>query len=393
MPGITDRHVVRAVALTMAAVAGAALLALSSGASAAPLSTTRTTGTTGSTGTVAGVTLRARTTTLPFRHRTARATTPRRAAAADVELLPLWSSSFRYPSEHKTYPFTMVGTDPSKDEVTTTLANTLTPVSLTFADKHVAAPSPALVRQMRLTGLYSDQSFPGGRGQYGDVYLRTQFWSALSDGTKNWHVTMATPAVEQQLLLTVPANKGGRSRLKNGQTLYLVDVEWFDSQLLSRVDAASAAELTQFLGGEVVLCGTYSARDVSSCGIGGYHSGVDATDGPHTYLYASYLDPKYYGTASGFYKLSPFSHELAEWLTDPLVTNAVPKWTQPDVPQYGCSSLLEVGDPLIGKNVAVGTQVYQDEAYLPFFSRPKTSMSWNHRYSWFANLKRSSRAC
>jgi hypothetical protein len=331
---------------------------------------------------------------LPFKRSTTRASTARRAAAADdVQQLPLWSSSFRYASEHKTYPFTMIGTDPSKAAVTTTVANTLTPVSLRFADTHVSAPSPVLVRQMRLTGLYSDLSFPGGKGQYGDVYMRTQFWSTLSNGTKGWHVKMATPVVAQPLSLSVPASKGGKYKLKNGQTIYLVDIEWFDTQLLSRVGAAATSELAQFLGGDVVLCGRYSARDVSSCGIGGYHSGIDAADGPHTYLYASYLDPKYYGKPSGFYKLSPFSHELAEWLTDPLVTNAVPKWTEPEVPQYGCSSLLEVGDPLVGKNVTVGPQVYQDEAYLAFFSRQRPSTSWNKRYSWFANLKTSSRGC
>src|SRR2546423_11989279 len=135
MPGITDRRVVRVVALTMPAVAGATLLALSSGASAAPASPPRTS---------AGATLKARTTTLPFKRRsTARATSPRRTAAADTQPLPLWSSTFRYASEHSTYPFTMVGTDPSTDEVTTTLPNTLTAASLTFADQHVAAPSPA----------------------------------------------------------------------------------------------------------------------------------------------------------------------------------------------------------------------------------------------------------
>jgi hypothetical protein len=388
MPGFTARRAVRAVAFTVPAVAATTLLTLSSDASAAP-------GSAGTAATAGGGTLRARTTTLPFKRSTARAGTARRAAAAaaaDVQPLPLWSSSFRYASEHKTYPFTMVGTDPSKAAVTTTLANTLTPVSLRFADKHVTAPSPVLVRQMRLTGLYSDQSFPGGRGQYGDVYMRTQFWSVLSTG-KNWHVKMARPVVKQQLPLTVPAGKGGKYRLRNGQTVYLVDVEWFDTRLLGRVDAAATSELTQFLGGDVVLCGRYSPRDVSSCGIGGYHSGIDAADGPHTYLYASYLDPKYYGKPSGFYKLSPFSHELAEWLTDPLVNNTVPRWTEPEVPQYGCSSLLEVGDPLVGKNVAVGSQVYQDEAYLGFFSRQKSSTSWNKRYSWFANLEKSSRGC
>ena len=50
-----------------------------------------------------------------------------------------------------------------------------------------------------------------------------------------------------------------------------------------------------------------------------------------------------FGTASGFYGLAPLSHEIAEWLTDPLLTNAVPAWTEPSVPQYGCSTLLEAG--------------------------------------------------
>src|SRR3954447_11042919 len=237
MPGLTDRRVLRAVALTLPAVAGVTLIALSSGASAAPERTSATSATSGA------ATLGARTTTLPFKRSTARAAAPRRAAAADLQPLPLWSSSFRYASEHKTYPFTMIGTDPSKAAITTTVPNTLTPVSLRFADKHVSAPSPVLVRQMRLTGLYSDLSFPGGKGQYGDVYLRTQFWSALSNGTKRWHVKMATPVVAQQLSLSVPTGKGGRYKLKNGQTVYLVDIEWFDTQLLSRVGAAATSEL------------------------------------------------------------------------------------------------------------------------------------------------------
>src|SRR3954470_24650838 len=106
MPGPADRRadrrVVRAVAVTLPAVAAATLLALSSGASAAP---TFSSGATAATS--AGGTLSARTTALPFKRSTARATTARCAAAADdVQQLPLWSSSFRYASEHKTYPFT-----------------------------------------------------------------------------------------------------------------------------------------------------------------------------------------------------------------------------------------------------------------------------------------------
>jgi hypothetical protein len=203
---------------------------------------------------------------------------------------------------------------------------------------------------------------------------------------------MRQPTIKPVLTLKVPSTKGGKHTLKNGQTLYLVDVEWFDSKVAATVGAAKTSTLTQFIGGDVVLCGTYNPRNVSSCGIGGYHSGADAADGPHTYLYASFLNAKYFGKASGFYGLSPLSHELAEWLTDPLLGNVVPKWRAAAAPQYGCSSLLEVGDPLVGKNITVGPQIYQDEAYLPFFSRAK-STAWKARYSWFGTLKTSSRSC
>jgi hypothetical protein len=142
-----------------------------------------------------------------------------------------------------------------------------------------------------------------------------------------------------------------------------------------------------------VLCDRYRPGNPSSCGIGGYHSGVDAADGSHTYAYASFLPSKAFGTASGFYGLAPLSHEIAEWLTDPLLTNSVPAWKEPSVPQYGCSTLLEVGDPLVGHNVAVAGSVYQDEAYLPYFSRSAPSTTWNRRYTWFGTFRTSSRGC
>ena len=388
MPALSDRRVVRAVAFTLPAVAAVTVLAFSSAASAAPQATSPATPA-AATGAGAAEPV-ARFTTLPFKRSTAAG--PRRAAAAaPVTPLPLWSS--RFVTRGTPYTYTMVGTSPSGVATTTRITSTVNPVSLVFADKHVVRPTPALVAALHNTGLYSSKAFPGGTGQYGDVYLRTQFWKALSNGTKNWHVVMRAPTMKPQLTLTVPATKGGKHRLANGQTLYLVDVAWFDSKLAAPVGAAATSTLTQFLGGEVVLCGRYTPRDLSSCGIGGYHSGVDAADGPHTYLYASYLTPKYFGKVSGFYYLSPMSHELAEWLTDPLLDNTVPKWTAANAAQYGCSSLLEVGDPLVGKNITVGPQVYQDEAYLPFFIRLKTSTSWNKRYSWFGTLKTYSRSC
>ena len=99
------------------------------------------------------------------------------------------------------------------------------------------------------------------------------------------------------------------------------------------------------------------------------------------------------GTRSGFYGLAPMSHELAEWLANPYVTNEVPEWTEKTNPQYGCSDELEVGDPLVGKVLRVNKQAYQDEAYLSYFARQKPSTAWLGRYTWFNTFKTHSHGC
>lgn len=81
-----------------------------------------------------------------------------------------------------------------------------------------------------------------------------------------------------------------------------------------------------------------------------------------TFIYAAWTKP---GTYSGFLSdytgtrtaprptrgladIHALSHEVSEWLDDPFVNNAVQPWLTPTAPQYGCSGLLEVGDPVVG---------------------------------------------
>jgi hypothetical protein len=82
-----------------------------------------------------------------------------------------------------------------------------------------------------------------------------------------------------------------------------------------------------------------------------------------TYAYAAYTTP---GTYSGYLAdytdpnrttprptrgladIHALSHELAEWVDDPFTNNAVQPWLTPTAPQYGCTRLLETGDPVVG---------------------------------------------
>ena len=381
---LTDRRARGVAALTVPAAAAAALLSLPSGAVAA----TPTAG----AATVPTVNLTPRFTTLPVKKVDA-ARTSARAAAAEAPKLQTFTRSFRYASEHKTYSYTMVGYDPSVS-ATAKIPNSITPVRLRFAGNHVQLPSSTTIKSVTRSGLYTSQLFPGGKGQYGDVFMRTQFWSNIRYGKRNWHVVLAPPKVNVPLPLSVPSDKGGPAKTKTGAIVWLVDISWFDSAIQSTIAKQSPTALTQFLGADVVLCGRYNPINFGSCGIGGYHSARDdAAAGVRTYSYQSYLSSKIAGVKSGFYGLAPMSHELAEWLANPYVANEAPAWTEPSNPQYGCSHELEVGDPLVGKVLTVAKQVYQDEAYLAFFARQKPSTAWLGRYSWFGNFKTYSRSC
>jgi hypothetical protein len=50
----------------------------------------------------------------------------------------------------------------------------------------------------------------------------------------------------------------------------------------------------------------------------------------------------------GLADIHALSHEVSEWLDDPYVNNAVQPWKTPRAPQYGCTGVLETGDPVVG---------------------------------------------
>ena len=252
---LTDRRALRVVALTVPAAASAALLSLPSGAVAAPPKA-------GAAATVPTVNLTPQFTTLPVKKVDSARTLAR--ATATAPKLQTFTRLFRYAAEHKTYSYTMVGYDPSVS-ATAKIPNSITPVRFRFAGNHVQLPSSTTIKSVTRSGLYTSQAFPGGKGQYGDVFMRTQFWSNIRYGKRNWHVVLAPPKVNLPLALSVPSDKGGPVKTKSGATVWLVDISWFDSALQSMIAKQSPAALTQFLGADVVFCGRYNPVDLGTC--------------------------------------------------------------------------------------------------------------------------------
>jgi hypothetical protein len=111
-----------------------------------------------------------------------------------------------------------------------------------------------------------------------------------------------------------------------------------------------------------------------------------------TYAWATYLQPGIYarpngGTDWAVQDIHPLSHEISEWADDPFVNNFVQPWVTPTAPQYGCTTAMETGDPVVGIGFAKGVNTYEqgpnpfgsqsadgyyhpeDEALLPWFMR------------------------
>ena len=161
------------------------------------------------------------------------------------------------------------------------------------------------------------------------------------------------------------------------------------------------------------IIGFHSASEVNGHGLGSTHSNGNAV--VQTYAWASYITPGFFNPHTGWavQDIHALSHEIAEWADDPFVNNTVEPWLTPTAPQYGCTGVLETGDPVVGIGFAMGTNTFQqgpnpngsqsadgyyhpeDEALLPWFMRtapnnvsePTQSPSTNvGRYTFMGDL-------
>ena len=92
------------------------------------------------------------------------------------------------------------------------------------------------------------------------------------------------------------------------------------------------------------------------------------------------------------------SHEVAEWMNDPLGNNPTPSWG--NIGQVsGCQANLEVGDPLSGSNLTAYmpatkfTYHVQELAFFSWFYHQKPSLGINGWYSDNDTLETSAAPC
>jgi hypothetical protein len=303
--------------------------------------------------------------------------TPHLTEGAKTPATPLttWNGSFVYKGH--TYNYNMVGTAPTTG-TSTTVKVFLIPIALSYKTKtSTTVFSPETTLSNGLTAVSMTTSSPIfnnmdwvtpqgtdlGTTQYEDAFQRGNFWSEVSAAT-GYHVLLGTPRVLPLTTISVPP-QDGKVSTEFGITVGTADINWFDGKIqaiLSRNTQIQPNTLPIFITSNVYLT-------EGGCCIGGYHSSFGSSSAPQAYAHFTYI------TTPGIFSqdVSALSHEVGEWLDDPLVinTNGNP---------VSCG-ILEVGDPEEGfANYGAFPYVFngntfnlQDLVYLEYFGAPNTT--------------------
>ena len=203
-----------------------------------------------------------------------------------------------------------------------------------------------------------------GSGEYVDDFQRANFWTDVQVTGNRFHTALSPITTLAVQSLTVPTGFG-KSYLSPGGcgSFGAIDgANYWDPSSFGRVGAGEAqtliANLTTageigptvlpiFLFYNVVIDTSGESPCTGGCA-GGYHS----AKGPPVQTYAV-ADWDSTGIFKGVGNSATMSHEIAEWMDDPLGSNPTPSWGHTGQDPTSCQANLEVGDPLSGTLVPV----------------------------------------
>jgi hypothetical protein len=317
--------------------------------------------------------------------------------SATGKTIPLWSGSATY--NGVTYPFQMVGKNPfvHAPNPGVMIDAPVIPIIIHFPDGTTSDPtkptgcgtSTVLSPQQLVAGSpifvhhhYMDGNILVGKGEYVSAFQRANFWNAIqASGNVHYHVGIradpSPPVVNITAAQIAPFQPitDPFGPLPCGH-LWEINAVVFDSyvqQTLIPMLHISPKSFPIILSSNVVgyvpgLPGVIAL---------GNHGAFTTSEG----LTQTYAEVEYdtSGAFPGVSDVSGLSHEVAEWVDDPLGTNPTPASYSGIV----CSHTLEVADPLVGHNVAVGpmpngvTYHPQELAFFSWFYNQVPSQSVN----------------
>src|SRR5215831_6629746 len=296
--------------------------------------------------------------------------------------VPHWFGSTLDPNNGVTYGYNMVGADPNNcsgadcdvtvtadiiplnvivdgesfngsDAVDATLASpvfALNDYGLTpFATAPGAFPNfPAFIRG---PGGILSQNDAGNQLQLQDATMRAQF---NKTGSSSYHLRL-NPVVHDAITIVVPRSKGLVGQSPNGVPGALIDYQWWSTRIKNLNGSLGYIDPTHlpiYLTHDVLLVFDFPPSFL----ILGFHGTDQSLHGNgnqpvQTFAWASYLSPGGAdrpdgGTQWAVADIHILTHEIAEWADDPFNNNFVEPWsTATAAAFYGCSNVLETGDP------------------------------------------------
>jgi hypothetical protein len=335
-----------------------------------------------------------------------------------------WFGTSLNPHNQVTYGYNMVGADPntcSGAACSVTIEADITPVNVNFGgmtfsgDAVLAATlaspqfvtsdygstpfatakgSPGVTSKVKGPGGALSQDDAGNQLQLQDATMRAQF---NKTGDSSFHLLLH-PNVLPSVTINVPDTQGTLAQSGRGVIFARIQIGYWVTRIQNLITSADPTHLPIYMTNNVLL------SIGAGCCVIGFHGaglvpgrGTGSTNGNgnqpvQTYAWATYLAPGIYarrdgGTNWALQDIHPLSHEVAEWADDPFVNNTVEPWLTPTAPQYGCTSVLETGDPVVAIGFAMGSNTFEqgpnpngtqsadgyyhpeDEALLPWFMR------------------------
>ena len=308
-----------------------------------------------------------------------------RRAPVDIKhpagTLPTWT--FKWSYDGVKYSAIFVGPKPTKTAAPITVPTYIIPMKLkygkfttdpTAADYTGNSPITNTVNSpLFQTGIdYNQGGTDLGNTQYEDAFQRAVLWKKASKDKAGYHVLLGQPTIEPTQAETVPTNQGGTTTAW-GNKVIVANINWFDpiiEKLLTTLKIP-ANSLPLFITTQTYL----SSGSISNCCIGGYHSYT----GTQAYSHFTYISNN--SSSAAFSEdVSAGSHEIGEWMDDPLTNNT-------KVPSR--CGIYEVGDPIEGLT-NFGTYPYalngmtyhlQDLVLPSYFGAPeKDNINYNQSF-------------
>jgi hypothetical protein len=290
------------------------------------------------------------------------------AQSAAGKTVPMSSFTQQATKTGKSYTDTIIGVSPFATTKTITRANILiVPLIIDIgstvfdptATETCTAPNMAPTTAIMQSPLFNKVLFDGkktaehgslingvdlGLATYIDAFQRAEFWSVVQ-GTQFHLVLTPTLAAPYTISAAIVQSLEGRvEKTACAPQGYLNKTNFQNyllNTLLKQEPGVTPTSFVLFVTKNVALSNSLACPGCTR----GFHSAVNGK-AVQTFGFADYETTELY---PGVVDIDTLSHEIAEWVDDPLGKNQTPPWGHVGQ-QKGCQHNWEVGDPLSGTN-------------------------------------------